>query len=72
MQTTKVILLNDVGSSGKTSLPERCRQHRRTCFLHVQMDSFLAMLPARLRQETAIYSPEYPTIFFDDVVMVQH
>ncbi|RKT21157.1 chloramphenicol 3-O phosphotransferase [Paraburkholderia sp. RAU2J] len=47
MQTTKIILLNGVGSSGKTSLARALQAASGDAFLHVQMDAFLAMLPTR-------------------------
>lgn len=47
MQTTKIILLNGVGSSGKSSLARALQAASRDVFLHVQMDAFLGMLPTR-------------------------
>jgi chloramphenicol 3-O phosphotransferase len=43
----RVILLNGVGSVGKTSLARAIQDAARTPLLHVQMDAFLDMLPAR-------------------------
>lgn len=47
MQTAKIILLNGVGSSGKTSLAHALQAMSQDVFLHVQMDTFLSMLPIR-------------------------
>jgi chloramphenicol 3-O phosphotransferase len=47
METAKILLLNGVGSSGKTSLARALQAASRDVFLHVQMDAFLDMLPAR-------------------------
>ncbi|WP_321884732.1 chloramphenicol phosphotransferase CPT family protein [Paraburkholderia bannensis] len=47
MQTTKIILLNGVGSSGKTSLARALQSASKDAFLHVQMDAFVSMLPTR-------------------------
>ncbi|MBB5408199.1 chloramphenicol 3-O phosphotransferase [Paraburkholderia sp. HC6.4b] len=47
MQTPKIILLNGVGSSGKTCLARALQAAAEDAFLHVQMDAFLAMLPTR-------------------------
>jgi len=47
MQKAKIILLNGVGSSGKTSLARALQAASGDVFLHVQMDAFLDMLPTR-------------------------
>lgn len=47
MKTTRIIVLNGVGSSGKTSLAHALQAMLDIPFLHVQMDAFLGMLPAR-------------------------
>ncbi|MEM7239724.1 MAG: AAA family ATPase [Pseudomonadota bacterium] len=44
-----VILLNGPGSVGKSSLARALQGLASTTFLHVQMDAFLAMLPAALQ-----------------------
>ncbi len=41
----KVILLNGVGSAGKSSIAKALQTITSEPFLHVQMDSFLEMLP---------------------------
>jgi chloramphenicol 3-O phosphotransferase len=53
MKTARIILLNGVGSSGKTSLARALQTLLDDAFLHVQMDSFLAMLPARYLNDPA-------------------
>ena len=40
-----ILLLNGVGSAGKTSLTRALQGIAREVFLHVQMDAFLDMLP---------------------------
>ncbi|KAB0650699.1 chloramphenicol phosphotransferase CPT family protein [Burkholderia diffusa] len=47
MPTASIILLNGVGSSGKTSLARALQSASKDAFLHVQMDAFVAMLPPR-------------------------
>ncbi|MGZ2748703.1 chloramphenicol phosphotransferase CPT family protein [Burkholderia stagnalis] len=47
MKKAQIILLNGVGSSGKTSLARALQTMLEGAFLHVQMDTFLAMLPDR-------------------------
>ena len=42
-----VILLNGVGSAGKSSLAEALQSMTQQPFLHVEMDSFLKMIPER-------------------------
>jgi chloramphenicol 3-O phosphotransferase len=41
----RVVLLNGVGSAGKTSIAKALQSIARAPFLHVQMDAFLHMLP---------------------------
>lgn len=42
----RIILLNGVGSAGKSSIARELQGIADAVFLHVQMDAFLAMLPA--------------------------
>lgn len=46
--TATVILLNGVGSAGKSSISRALQDVTREPFLHVQMDAFFDMLPASL------------------------
>jgi chloramphenicol 3-O phosphotransferase len=48
-----IILLNGVGSVGKTAIAKALQSIARTQFLHVQMDAFIEMLP-----ETMIGHPD--------------
>ncbi len=45
----RVILLNGVGSAGKSSIAKALQAIAGTPFLHVQMDAFLDMLPEALQ-----------------------
>ncbi|TGQ57483.1 chloramphenicol phosphotransferase [Mesorhizobium sp. M1C.F.Ca.ET.193.01.1.1] len=47
--TVKIILLNGVGSAGKTSIAKALQAMTIEPFLHVQMDAFLEMLPEKLQ-----------------------
>lgn len=44
-KTTRIIILNGVGSAGKGSIARALQQITPRPFLHVEMDAFLAMLP---------------------------
>jgi chloramphenicol 3-O phosphotransferase len=44
---TRIVILNGVGSSGKTSIGRALQGITDDPFLHVQMDTFLGMLPER-------------------------
>jgi chloramphenicol 3-O phosphotransferase len=44
---TRIIFLNGVGSAGKSSIARALQDITATPYLHVAMDSFLDMLPAR-------------------------
>jgi chloramphenicol 3-O phosphotransferase len=43
----RIVLLNGVGSSGKSSLAKAIQAQARGVLLHVQMDTWLEMMPAR-------------------------
>ena len=47
LSQTHVIVLNGVGSVGKSSTAQALQRIAAKPFLHVSMDSFVAMLPAR-------------------------
>lgn len=55
----RVVLLNGVGSSGKTSIAKALQERAATPFLHVAMDAFIEMLPDRLQDhpDTFAYVP---------------
>lgn len=42
-----MVLLNGAGSAGKSSIAKALQEVARRSFLHVEMDAFLDMLPAR-------------------------
>jgi chloramphenicol 3-O phosphotransferase len=43
---SRIVLLNGVGSSGKSSIAKALQQIASEPFLHVEMDAFIDMLPA--------------------------
>ena len=45
--TARIILLNGAGSSGKSSIAKAIQARARGVYLHVQMDTWLEMMPAR-------------------------
>lgn len=50
-----VVILNGVGSAGKTSIARALQAISRDALLHVQMDAFLDMLPERLMDDPATF-----------------
>ena len=48
--TAKIVLLNGVGSAGKSSIAKALQAITIEPFLHVQMDAFLEMLPQALQE----------------------
>ena len=52
----QIVLLNGVGSAGKSSIARALQGAATTPFLHVQMDGFLEMLPARLANHPDTFS----------------
>jgi chloramphenicol 3-O phosphotransferase len=71
MKTTKIILLNGVGSSGKTSLARALQAASKDPFLHVQMDAFIAMLPARYLSDRDGFTFASSTVDGKSVVSIQ-
>lgn len=45
MSTAQVVLLNGIGSVGKSSIAKALQKIARRPFLHIQMDAFIEMLP---------------------------
>ena len=48
--TARIVLLNGVGSAGKTCIAKALQTVTAEPFLHVQMDAFMEMLPAALQE----------------------
>ncbi|CDX23545.1 Chloramphenicol phosphotransferase family protein [Mesorhizobium plurifarium] len=46
----KIILLNGVGSAGKSSIAKALQEMTAEPYLHVEMDAFLGMLPEALQE----------------------
>ena len=44
-RTARIVLLNGVGSAGKSSIAKALQAITRDVFLHVQMEAFFDMLP---------------------------
>lgn len=55
-KTSTVVLLNGVGSVGKTSIAKALQAMTAEPFLHVQMDAFLEMLPERYQDHAETFS----------------
>lgn len=53
-----IILLNGVGSAGKSSIARALQQITAAPFLHVQMDTFIEMLPNALQDHADGFSYE--------------
>ncbi|UDL87914.1 chloramphenicol phosphotransferase [Mesorhizobium sp. PAMC28654] len=56
--TAKIILLNGVGSAGKSSIARALQTITAEPFLHVQMDAFIEMLPEALQDHADGFSYE--------------
>lgn len=56
--TAKIVLLNGVGSAGKSSIAKALQTITATPFLHVQMDAFIDMLPEALQDHADGFSFE--------------
>jgi chloramphenicol 3-O phosphotransferase len=54
--TATVVILNGVGSSGKSSIARALQDILDEPYLHVQMDAFLDMLPERLEDDDRAFS----------------
>ena len=51
-----VILLNGVGSAGKSSIARALQERVQTPLFHVQMDAFLDMLPSALHEHPSTFT----------------
>ena len=56
--TAKIVLLNGVGSAGKSSIAKALQTITTEPFLHVQMDAFIDMLPEALQDHADGFSFE--------------
>ncbi|TSD99876.1 chloramphenicol phosphotransferase [Mesorhizobium intechi] len=56
--TAKIVLLNGVGSAGKSSIARALQPITASPFLHVQMDRFIEMLPDALQDHPDGFSYE--------------
>ncbi|MER9918343.1 MULTISPECIES: chloramphenicol phosphotransferase [unclassified Mesorhizobium] len=56
--TAKIVLLNGVGSAGKSSIARALQTIATERFLHVQMDAFIDMLPPALQDHADGFSFE--------------
>ncbi|RWP27696.1 chloramphenicol phosphotransferase [Mesorhizobium sp.] len=56
--TAKIILLNGVGSAGKSSVAKALQTMTTEPFLHVQMDTFIDMLPEALQDDAPGFAYE--------------
>jgi chloramphenicol 3-O phosphotransferase len=56
--TARIVLLNGVGSAGKSSIARALQTITAAPFLHVQMDTFIAMLPDALQDHADGFSYE--------------
>lgn len=56
--TAKIVLLNGVGSAGKSSIARALQTITATPFLHIQMDAFIDMLPEALQDHADGFSFE--------------
>jgi chloramphenicol 3-O phosphotransferase len=55
---SRIVLLNGVGSAGKTSIARALQSIVLQPYLHVQMDTFMAMLPERYQNDPEGFSYE--------------
>ncbi|WP_245456352.1 AAA family ATPase [Mesorhizobium sp. M2A.F.Ca.ET.043.05.1.1] len=61
--TAKIVLLNGVGSAGKSSIAKALQEMTAAPFLHVKMDAFLEMLPEALQENMPGFA--YKTTYED-------
>lgn len=59
--TARIVLLNGVGSAGKSSIAKALQTIASEPFLHVQMDVFMAMLPEALQEHPDGFA--YETVY---------
>jgi chloramphenicol 3-O phosphotransferase len=62
LMTSTIILLNGVGSAGKSSLAKALQEILPAPFLHIQMDTFFEMMPKKLQNHSQGFLFEETTI----------
>jgi len=67
-KTARIVLLNGVGSAGKSSIATALQSITADPFLHVQMDAFLDMMPAAYQDHSDAFS--YETLLEDGKPLV--
>lgn len=67
-KTAKIVLLNGVGSAGKSSIAKALQEIVSQPFLHVQMDTFMEMLPKAYHEHLPGFS--YDTVYDDGKPLV--
>lgn len=68
---TDIVLLNGVGSAGKSSIARALQEIAVEPFLHVQMDAFLDMLPQALQNHSDAFSFEMGQSLGKPMVAIQ-
>jgi chloramphenicol 3-O phosphotransferase len=68
MTRARIVLLNGVGSVGKSSIARALQTITAEPFLHVQMDAFLEMLPAAYQEHPDAFT--YETVYEDGQPLV--
>ncbi len=56
--TARIVLLNGVGSAGKSSIARELQRIAVRPFLHMEMDTFLSMMPEAYQNHTDAFSYE--------------
>jgi chloramphenicol 3-O phosphotransferase len=67
----KIVLLNGVGSSGKSSVAKALQTMTAEPFLHVQMDAFVEMLPEAFQDHPDGFAYETVQVDGDPVVAIR-
>ncbi|HET6220527.1 MAG TPA: chloramphenicol phosphotransferase, partial [Dongiaceae bacterium] len=68
MTRARIVLLNGVGSVGKSSIAKALQTMTTEPFLHVEMDAFLEMLPEAYQEHPDGFT--YETIYEDGKPLV--
>jgi chloramphenicol 3-O phosphotransferase len=68
-RTARIILLNGVGSSGKSSIAKALQSITPEPFLHVEMDRFMEMLPSAYQEHAPGFT--YKTLHEDGKPLVE-
>lgn len=70
--TSNIIILNGPSSAGKSSITKELQFQLDSIYLHLPLDSFLAMVPDHIEEKAPLYEKTIPTLIDSAVSLVKN